>query len=578
MSAVADGKAAARADAGIGYAASSRAANDLAGSISPRGFCFCIYSPSCIMPILRPNLKLRSSLLNSSRHIMESVKRAHDETKSDENSKGESDEHKAKTAKIENVVLHGKGRPVPQGVLKKLTPEEISLLENVKSSCTDLEQLKAAVKLRLKYRLSKRLPDDYNDSSYYVEGGLRRVYPYSYLYQSYAKRRWLDRRLKDILKQEFRDISDAQLKWRFQQLKVLVNGETVGFEYIVRDNDFIANLAHRHELPVLAAPIKFISRDKNMIVIDKPPSVPIHPCGRYRYNSVINILKKEHNLDNIKVIHRLDRLVSGVLLLATSSAKAHIMEDQIKNRDVQKVYVCRVAGEFPPDEITVNQPLEIIPGKIGISVTMNGGKDSVTKFKRLNYNGKTSAVLCEPLTGRMHQIRVHLQYLGHPIVNDSLYNCDSFGPERGKGGKYGKSIKQLSDDVVAKHRASSWLISEDNDLVDYVEDEATKKDDDGSEEKSIEEVQQFVSEEEKQETMAALAHYFTNESCTDLEKKWQFKPEKLVKDPTCRDCVNKYYDPPMRQLFLYLHALKYSGADWSYESEMPVWGKDTWQF
>lgn len=519
---------------------------------------------------------------------MDSAKRVHEETKSDVKEEKIEGEPKIKSARTENVVTHGKNRPVPQGVMNKLTPEQIKLIEDVKSSCTDLEKLKAAVKLRLQYRLSKRLPEDHDDSSYYIEGGLRRVYPYPYLYQSYAKRRWLNRRLKDILKQEFRDISDAQLKWRFQQMKVLVNGETATYDHVVKDNDFIANLCHRHELPVLATPIKFIFKDKNTIVIDKPPSVPIHPCGRYRYNSVINILRREYNLDNLKVVHRLDRLVSGVMLLATNSARAHFLEEQIKNRDVQKVYVCRVTGEFPLGDandddgfITVNQPLEVIPGKIGITVTMNGGKDSVTKFKRLNYNGKTSAVLCKPLTGRMHQIRVHLQYLGHPIANDSLYNCDAFGPELGRGGRYGKSIKQLSEDIVSKHRACSWLITEDNDLVDYIEDDV-KKDDDLKKEqngdKPIEEIQPFVSEEEKQETMAALAHYFTDESSNELETKCKFDPEKLVKDLTCRDCVDKYHDPPLRNMFLYLHALKYSGDGWCYESEMPVWARDTWKF
>lgn len=469
-------------------------------------------------------------------------------------------------------------------VLNKLSDQDLNLLESVNSSCTDVEKIKTAIKLRTKFKLSVRLGDDHNDSSYYIENGLRRVYPYHYLYQSYAKRRWVGRKLRDVITSEFRDISQDKLKWRFDKEKILINGDPIGFDYVLKDNDNIANRVHRHELPVLATPIKLIYEDKDTIVIDKPPSIPIHTCGRYRHNSVLGILRAEHNIHMPKVVHRLDRLVSGVLLLAKTTARAHFLEESIKNREVEKVYVCRVAGEFPlgdhadDGEITVNQPLETIPGKIGITVVLDGAKSSTTIFKRLNYNGKTSAVLCRPKTGRMHQIRVHLQYLGYPIVNDNLYNCPSFGPERGKGGRYGKSLKQLSADVVLMHRANTWLIDEHADITDLPDDgpseKRTQADTDTKSDKTI----QFTSDSEREETMAALSHYFTNESWKDLEEKWKFDPAKYVKDPTCRDCSDEFHDPPPRSLYLYLHALKYSGAGWSYESEMPVWAKDSWQY
>lgn len=483
------------------------------------------------------------------------------------------------------ILKHGKGRPVPQGVLQKLTPQEIQLLEDIKTSCTDLEKIQLAIQLRSKYRLSVRLPEDDEDSTYFMKDSLRRVYPYNYLYQTYAKRRWIGRKLKDVLKEEFRDLPDDQLKDRFDRSRVLVNGQPVKVEYVIKDNDFITNRNHRHELPVLSTPIKIIHQDKETLVIDKPPSIPIHPCGRYRHNSVVNILRKEYNFQDVKVVHRLDRLVSGVLMIALNSGRANMLENLIKNRDVQKEYVCRVVGEFPtgdPDDdsqITVDQPLETIPGKIGITVALPEGKQSITKFRRLNFNGKTSTVLCKPLTGRMHQIRVHLQYLGYPIVNDGLYNCSSFGPEKGKGGRYGKSLAQLSSDVVSEHRASSWLMSEQNDITGLSEIEENKEEVPSSnpeirENKTL----QFTSEEERQETMSALAHYFNKESCEDLEEKWKYDPEKLIEDPTCRDCRDKFHDPPLRSLYLYLHALKYSGAGWCYESEMPVWAQDTWKY
>jgi len=479
-------------------------------------------------------------------------------------------------------LTEGKHRHFQSKALAGLTEHELQLLENVKTSCRDLELIKAAIKLRLKIRLSVRIPEDHDDSTYYMENGLRRVYPYYYLYQAFAKHRWVGKKLKDVLRTEFRDISDDQLNQRFVNQTILVNGNTVDTEYVLKNNDFISNRNHRHELPVLATPIKILFRDRETVVINKPPSIPIHPCGRYRHNSILQIMRKEYNMPDLKVVHRLDRLVSGVLIFALNSTRANFFESSIKNRAVQKEYVCRVSGEFPlgdaenDGEITVDQPLEIIPGKIGISVVLPTGKPSVTRFKRLNYNGKTSAVLCKPMSGRMHQIRVHLQYLGHPIVNDSLYNCDSFGPDRGKNANYGKGIKQLSADIISKHRASTWIMSEGNDFIDDFEPigSDTEKLALDNESKTV----PFISEKERDETTAAISHFFTDESWKDLESKWKFDQEKLINEPTCYDCRARYHDPPNRSLFIYLHALRYSGTTWSYESELPVWAQDLWPY
>uniref|UniRef100_A0A6G1SLN8 RNA pseudouridylate synthase domain-containing protein 2 n=1 Tax=Aceria tosichella TaxID=561515 RepID=A0A6G1SLN8_9ACAR len=519
------------------------------------------------------------------KHV-ESAKREHDESTIDDTEREQGKRSKCIKVDIDPVkepdLYHAKDRLIPKHLYDKLSESDIELLRNVNTSCLDLDRIKAAIQLRLKYRLSMRLPEDMNDSTYYIENGLRKVYPYPYLYQTYTKRRWIGRKLKDVLKEEFRDISDEQLKMRFDYNRILINGNPVGYDYILRDNNFISNRNHRHELPVLATPIKKIFEDKDTLVIDKPPSVPIHPCGRFRHNSVVSILSKEYNYNSLKVVHRLDRLVSGVLIMARNLTRAHTLEDMIRQREVLKEYVCRVAGEFPLGDpandgfITVDQPLEHVWGKIGLSVITPNGKQSVTKFKRLNYNGKTSCVLCQPLTGRMHQIRVHLQYLGHPIVNDGLYNSDAFGPERGKGARYGKTLKQLSDDVVARHRATSWLIS-DGDMVgpDEIIEQGVKVEPDAEENNYKTD---FLSEEEREETTIAIKHFFTEESWKDLEQKWRYDPNKFTNDPTCRDCVDKFHDPPLRKLFLYLHAFRYSGTGWSYQSEMPVWARDTWTF
>lgn len=474
-------------------------------------------------------------------------------------------------------------RLIPQQILKKLTPEDIDLLTNVQTNCTDLDRIRKAIELRMKHRICPRLPEAKDDSDYYIQDGLRKVYPYPFLFQTFAKHRWQNRKLITIIKDEFRDLSIEALKLRFDMKRVLINGVPVSHDHILRNNQFICNLTHRHELPVLAAPIKVLYRDKDTLVVNKPPSMPIHPCGRFRHNSVLNIMERQYGFDDIRIVHRLDRLVSGVLMMAFNSRRAHELETQMVERSVQKVYVCRVTGEFPlgdPDndgEILVDQPLHSLEGKIGVSVVMEGGKPSQTAFKRLSYNGKTSAVMCKPKTGRTHQIRVHLQYLGHPIVNDLLYNCSSFGPEKGKGARFGKSYERLSADILTKHKASTWLAGEHNDVLDpNLNLPPTNEGIDP--ESDFFKTAKFISDDEKKETMASLESFYTEEILKELEDKYKFQPDRLTRHPECRDCVENYHDPPLRSLYLYLHALKYSGPGWSYESDMPTWALDSWKY
>lgn len=107
------------------------------------------------------------------------------------------------------------------------------------------------------------------------------------------------------------------------------------------------------------------------------------------------------------------------------------------------------------EEVTVDQPILQMTKKIGVCIISPKGKESSTTFKKLSFNGTSSLVHCFPKSGRMHQIRLHLQYLGHPIINDPLYNSFAFGPEKGKGARYGKTM-----DEVRVCRKCSDLVSQ----------------------------------------------------------------------------------------------------------------------
>uniref|UniRef100_A0A8B9G7W1 Pseudouridine synthase n=1 Tax=Amazona collaria TaxID=241587 RepID=A0A8B9G7W1_9PSIT len=201
------------------------------------------------------------------------------------------------------------------------------------------------------------------------------------------------------------------------------------------NNDFLRNTVHRHEPPVTAQPIQILAEDQEVVVVDKPSSLPVHPCGRFRHNTVIFILGKEHGLQELHTIHRLDRMTSGVLMFAKTVEVSKRIDEQVRERQVRKEYVCRVVGEFPEHEVVCEEPILVVSYKVGVCRVDPKGKFCKTIFQRLSYNGKSSVVKCLPHTGRTHQIRVHLQFLGHPIVNDPIYNMEAWGPDRGKGGE-----------------------------------------------------------------------------------------------------------------------------------------------
>ncbi|XP_071174832.1 pseudouridylate synthase RPUSD2-like [Mytilus edulis] len=300
----------------------------------------------------------------------------------------------------------------------------------------------------------------FDAAEYYFENGLRKVYPYYFTFSSFCKQRWNGTTVLDIFTKDFHGTETEEYIDAIESGRVTVNGKPVSIDYKVKNHDFLEHTLHRHENPVSGSPLKIIHDDKDVVVINKPPSIPCHPCGRYRFNSIAFILGKEYGYPNLRNIYRLDRLTSGVLILAKTPEKTRQLEDEIFGKHVQKEYVCRVVGEFPQEEITCDQPLDLISHKISMMRVKSPGKPSKTVFQRLSYNGKSSVVRCLPYTGRTHQIRVHLQFLGYPIINDPLYNSPAFGPNRGKGGEFWKSDTEITDEIQNLHSVGLWYNGE----------------------------------------------------------------------------------------------------------------------
>ena len=108
--------------------------------------------------------------------------------------------------------------------------------------------------------------------------------------------------------------------------------------------------------------------------------------------------------------------------MAKTPEAANDFMGQLQTRTIKKQYVARVKGEFPSEEVTCDQPILSVSPKLGLNRVRASGKTAKTLFRRIRYNPEKnySIVECHPFTGRTHQIRVHLQFLGHPITNDPV--------------------------------------------------------------------------------------------------------------------------------------------------------------
>ncbi|KAG8126183.1 putative Pseudouridine synthase protein [Naja naja] len=349
------------------------------------------------------------------------------------------------------------------------------------------------------------------------------------------------------------------------------------------NNDFLENTIHRHEPPVTAQTIEFIEDNDEVVVVDKPSSVPVHPCGGFRHNTIIFILGKEHNLKELHTVHRLDRLTSGVLIFAKSAEVSKRIDEQVRQRQLEKEYVCRVVGEFPENEVICEEPILSMSYKMGLCRVDPKGKPCKTIFQRLSYNGKTSVVKCFPYTGRTHQIRVHLQFLGHPIINDPIYNNEIWGPEKGKGGSVNKT-----DDELLQSFAEEYVSKESLGILDIVEedlkavlvDKKQETPDNGIKPlqvaTAIDHSDNIEESEDKAKTLSLNSAPQANVHKTETGEMCltEFHNEM---DPLCEECKMVRPDPSPRELVMYLHALRYKGMEFEYCSKMPAWAQDDWE-
>ena len=183
-----------------------------------------------------------------------------------------------------------------------------------------------------------------------IQNNIRLIEPYEFKYQLYIKRRWIGKKLIDVLESEFHGFPKEYYSKAIEDGKILINNNKTKNDYILKDNDFLTHLTIRKENPIIAQKLDIVFEDNNYLVVDKPSSWPVHICGAYNFNTLQRILLDEYKYKDIKILHRLDKQTSGVVIFAKNKESADIFRSKLHTDDIQKIYFARVKGDFIPKD------------------------------------------------------------------------------------------------------------------------------------------------------------------------------------------------------------------------------------
>ena len=250
-------------------------------------------------------------------------------------------------------------------------------------------------------------------------------------------------RIDKFLSEQFDQWSRTVIQNWVKEGYIKVNGQTVKSNYKLGDNDeIILKVPPKKELSIEPEPIpiNIIYEDSDLIVVNKTRGMVVHPApGHYSGTLVNALLYHCDDLSGINgvlrpgVVHRIDKDTSG-LIMAAKNDNAHLsLSEQLKNHTVHRIYTALVHGNIPHDKGTIDAPIGRDPkDRKKMTVTDRNSKNAITHFVVKERFTDYTLVECKLETGRTHQIRVHMKYIGHPIVGDPIYNSKKTLPIEGQ--------------------------------------------------------------------------------------------------------------------------------------------------
>ena len=240
-------------------------------------------------------------------------------------------------------------------------------------------------------------------------------------------------RLDAYIAKKREDLSRVMVQKLIENGKVLVDGKKRKISYKVQVGEVIElDIPEAKETGVKAEdiPLDIVYEDEDIIVVNKPKGMVVHPANGNPDGTLVNAIMAhcKGSLSGIGgeirpgIVHRLDKDTSGLLIVAKND-KAHInMSEQIKNREVKKIYIALVRGVVPENEATINMPIGRSTKDRKKMAVRKDGKEAITHFKVLKRYANYTLLEVKIDTGRTHQIRVHMAEIGHPVVGDMVYS------------------------------------------------------------------------------------------------------------------------------------------------------------
>ena len=260
----------------------------------------------------------------------------------------------------------------------------------------------------------------------------------------------IEERVDSYLAKEL-NISRSKVQKLIKQGLVTVNEKVVSSNYIVKCGDFISvNDDLDYEISVEAEDIDIdvVYEDSDLLVINKASGMVVHPAPGHYSHTLVNALLYRFQISGGEkyrpgIVHRLDKDTSGLMMVAKGEKTHEKLSRMIANKEVERHYLAIVDGVIKHDTGTIDAPIgRDANNRQKMAVTDVHGKEAVTHFRVLETFSNHTLVECILDTGRTHQIRVHMAYIGHPVSNDPLYG-------RGKSTEFGQMLHSKS--IKFKH-------------------------------------------------------------------------------------------------------------------------------